>query len=57
MKFFQNFNPERKKGKKIACRFEMKIVLGNLEKKIHFYLPLRFRKAGRVWCGGARETH
>ena len=19
-------------------------------------LPLRFRKAGRVWCGGARET-
>ena len=20
-------------------------------------LPLRFRKAGRVWCGGARETH
>ena len=21
------------------------------------YVPLRFRKAGRVWCGGARETH
>ena len=20
-------------------------------------LPLRFRKAGRVWCGGARESH
>ena len=20
-------------------------------------VPLRFRKAGRVWCGGARETH
>ena len=20
-------------------------------------LPFRFRKAGRVWCGGARETH
>ena len=20
-------------------------------------LLLRFRKAGRVWCGGARETH
>ena len=20
-------------------------------------LPWRFRKAGRVWCGGARETH
>ena len=19
--------------------------------------PLRFRKAGRVWCGGARDTH
>ena len=19
-------------------------------------IPLRFRKAGRVWCGGARET-
>ena len=21
------------------------------------YLPLRFRKARKVWCGGARETH
>ena len=21
------------------------------------FLPLRFRKAGKVWCGGARETH
>ena len=21
------------------------------------YLPSKFRKAGRVWCGGARETH
>ena len=20
-------------------------------------IPLRFRKAGRMWCGGARETH
>ena len=20
-------------------------------------LPLIFRKAGKVWCGGARETH
>ena len=20
-------------------------------------VPLKFRKAGRVWCGGARETH
>ena len=20
------------------------------------HLPLRFRKVGRVWCGGARET-
>ena len=20
-------------------------------------LPLRFRKAGRVWCAGAQETH
>ena len=25
--------------------------------KIRKYLSLRFRKAGRVWCGGARETH
>ena len=24
---------------------------------IRFHIPLRFRKAGRVWCGGARETH
>ena len=22
-----------------------------------FNIPLRFRKAGRMWCGGARETH
>ena len=22
-----------------------------------FYIQLRFRKAGRVWCGGAREAH
>ena len=25
--------------------------------KVNFYLPLRFRKAGRLWCGGAPETH
>ena len=25
--------------------------------KVELDLPLRFRKAGRVWCGGARETH
>ena len=23
----------------------------------NIHIPLRFRKAGRVWCGGARETH
>ena len=23
----------------------------------NFRLPLRFRKAGRLWCGGARGTH
>ena len=22
----------------------------------YFLIPLKFRKAGRVWCGGARET-
>ena len=22
-----------------------------------FYVPFRFRKAGKVWSGGARETH
>ena len=21
------------------------------------FIPLRLRKAGRVWCGGARDTH
>ena len=21
------------------------------------HVPLRFRKTGRVWCGGAREIH
>ena len=26
------------------------------KKRISKFLPLRFRKAGRVWCGGARET-
>ena len=24
---------------------------------IWLIIPLRFRKAGRVWCGGARDTH
>ena len=29
-----------------------------LQIKSHPHLiSLRFRKAGRVWCGGARETH
>ena len=30
--------------------------LKNLKLKIHS-VPLRFRKVGRVRCGGARETH
>ena len=25
--------------------------------KKNYYIPLRFGKAGSVWCGGARETH
>ena len=25
--------------------------------KQSFDIPLRFRKAGREWCGGAGETH
>ena len=24
---------------------------------LYIYIPLRSRKAGRAWCGGARETH
>ena len=28
-----------------------RIMIGN------FFIPLRFGKVGRVWCGGARETH
>ena len=28
----------------------------NLLKLFRFLQPLRFRKAGRVWCRGARET-
>ena len=41
---------------KIKIIFYVKIVL-----KFYIYnpeiIPLRFRKAGRVWCGGAQETH
>ena len=25
--------------------------------KFRYFLQLRFRKAGRVWCGGTRRTH
>ena len=28
-----------------------------VHQKIYKNIPLRLRKAGRVWCGGARETH
>ena len=28
-----------------------------LSPKLTDLLPLRFRKAGKMWCGGARETH
>ena len=35
---------------------------GNLRSNLRIsknpqFIPLRFRKAGRVWCGGARGTH
>ena len=40
-------------------------IKGNVKKKNTMrnymtetlYIPLRYRKAGKVWCGGARETH
>ena len=33
-------------------------LLRFLTRLAHLYnIPLRLRKAGRVWCGGARETH
>ena len=28
-----------------------------LKIKVFSVVPLRFRKAGRMWCGGARDTH
>ena len=32
------------------CLYQTKYILNK-------FVPLRLRKAGRVWCGGARETH
>ena len=32
-------------------------LLSALFKFISQLIPLRFRKAGRVWWGGAQETH
>ena len=32
-------------------------ILGQGSNKNFDFLPLRFRKAGRVWCSGARENH
>ena len=32
-----------------------KVCLFKILKKL-IYLPLRFIKAGKLWCGGARET-
>ena len=28
-----------------------------LKIKVFSVVPLRFRKAGSMWCGGARDTH
>ena len=45
--------------RKMALYLNILAILKLKFKKIGpliFYLPLRFRKAGRVWCGGARET-
>ena len=33
-----------------------KVCLFKILKKL-IYLPLRFIKAGKLWCGGARETN
>ena len=42
--------------KSLEYRNGSKLVKGsNLTN--YLILPLRFRKAGRVLCGGARETH
>ena len=24
--------------------------------RLYYIIPLRFRKVGRMWCGGARDT-
>ena len=45
---------------KILYKIPMKmIIIWRLTKSytIFYVIPLRFRKAGRVWCGGTRETH
>ena len=50
MDFFQNFL-QYDIGYHIALGDFLKITLH------HKLLQLRFRKAGKVRCGGARETH
>ena len=41
-------------------KLDKKIIFILLKKalsKMAIFVPLRFRKAARVWCGGARESH
>ena len=40
--------------------FELFVVhfsLTSIFKELEFFVQSKFGKAGRVWCGGARETH
>ena len=43
----------------LACDFfvNQTKALNFNQNLILIFIPLRFRKAGRVLCGGARETH
>ena len=49
---------------RITTQSDVKVVrlkptrlTGLILSKIKITVPLRFRKAGRVWYGSARETH
>ena len=44
---FIDFSLKSSRLTKSIIEFEISPFLG----------PFRFRKAGRVWCGGASETH
>ena len=52
---YSSLGPVGKKEKKVAWDILAKFACGQVSSpRLH---RLRFRKAGRLWCGGAPETH